>query len=354
MKRSRLVLACLISLVALSSVGVATSLAWYQGATHLGVSSLDIELAGDNDLLLSTSPEFATFKNKLSTSDLPEVDAFIPVSTMFSSKWHDGKNLPEFYEYGSLTHVSEDGIPSSPFKKTEGFFSETLYMWSDRNVYVGLDPTNCFVRAHEIANAATAKKIAGNLDKTEEEVTARLNSLEKAMRFSLYDVETGAYYIFDPHKEGPTYYAGVLDMMGTGSYDTYASHNGSHYEILYGEVNDRSLVRHGASYSAYQAYEGELTSFNSGHESGAYVYDEEASFAAGLTYVEEPSRELTEEYGDIDIDVNPLVLALPANKAKPIVLSIYIEGWDRDCVNANMGASFLTQIQFKTLREMIL
>lgn len=352
MRRSRVVLGTLIGLVALSSVGVATSLAWYQGANHLEVSTLEIALAGDNQLLVGTSPNIDAMKEELTTSDLSDVRAFMPVSTMFQSKWRDGNNLPEYYEYGGLTHVSEDGVPNSPSAKKGGYFSQTLYLYSDRSVYVGLDPASCFVRAHELANAQTAKKLASSLSYSESEILSRLNSLEKAMRVSLYDVSEGEFYIFDPHKEGTTYYAGPLDTLGSGAYDTYTSASGEHYEVLYGEVNDRSLVRYGQASPDYLAYNGELTSFNSGHEAGAYPYDEKSSFASGLAYAEEESMEFDEILGSQNIDENPVVFKLVGNVPKAVVVSLYIEGWDRDCVNANMGASFLASVQFKTLREM--
>ena len=354
MKRSRWILGTMIGLIALSSVGVATSLAWYQGANHLMVSTLEIELGGDNELLLGTSPNIDAMKPKLTTSDLNGVGVFMPVSTMFQSRWRGGGKLPEFYEYGGLTHVSAEGVPSDPAAKKGGYFSESIYMYSDRGVYVGLDPASCFVCAYEAANKASAKNLTKSLPYSEEEIVTRLNSLEKAMRFSIYDVSEDKFLIVDPFKEGPTYYAGILDVSGTGTYDTYLDGEGHKKEVLYGEVNDRSLVTHGSSINEKALdYNGELTCFNSGHDGDTYLYDEEASFAAGLTYAEEQSVKLDESYGDIDIENNPFVLKVTPFEVKQLVISIYIEGWDRDCVNANMGGSFLSQIQFKTLREVI-
>ena len=40
-------------------------------------------------------------------------------------------------------------------------------------------------------------------------------------------------------------------------------------------------------------------------------------------------------------------VSLNAGEFKEIVLTIYMEGWDKDCVNSHMGGSFGMDLQFK-------
>ena len=45
------------------------------------------------------------------------------------------------------------------------------------------------------------------------------------------------------------------------------------------------------------------------------------------------------------------ILPLYRNQPRKIILSLYREGWDRDCINQTRGASFLSSISFEIARE---
>lgn len=352
MKRSRLILGTLISLIALSSVGVGTSLAWYASATKVEVTSLIVELNGDQKLLLGVDEDVSKYKESLDNNDLAKVSAFYPVSTMFHDQWLEAGRSPEYYEYGGLTHVDGDtGEPDMPKSVSRGYLNQTLYLYSDSNVYVSIDPTDCFIRAYEQSNAVTAHNHP-HVGFTEEEVTQRLNSLEKAMRFSLYNPSTKDFVIIDPHKEGPTYYAGPLDNSMSGTYDSYSSSDGNKYEIVYGQVEDRSKILYGKSSDSLVPGNGELTAFNAGHDALVKPFDLAASLEAGYSPVEEDSYELSDAFGSMVLEENPFVIAVKAFTPTPVTIGLYLEGWDLDCVNANMGGSFLAKLQFKILRDM--
>ena len=49
------------------------------------------------------------------------------------------------------------------------------------------------------------------------------------------------------------------------------------------------------------------------------------------------------------------MIRIPLKRGEPkkIVLSIYLEGWDRDNVNNTMGANFISNVTFKILREIV-
>ena len=81
----------------------------------------------------------------------------------------------------------------------------------------------------------------------------------------------------------------------------------------------------------------------------AYTYNEEASIANGLEIAKEESFSLE----DINSEATKLLIPCYANKPTEIIVSIYLEGWDLDCINATMGASFSTKLNFKLLRGII-
>ena len=273
---------------------------------------------------------------------------------MFESKWRQkgGPKLPQFYEYrGSF--VPPSGI-YEPDQIESGFYTQTLYLRADDDVYVTLDPDFCFARAQEDVNRARAHALAGlplYKDFTEDELFERLNGVANSMRASFYFIEDDKYFILDPNKEGTTYYAGLLDNTKDGYFDDYIDPNYQKYEVVYGEMNDRSLIRYGERHAEDIPAVGELTSFNAGHHANTYLFDADASAAAGLEFKAEPALGIEDLSDTTVIENNPFAVLLHRNTPKAFQLSIYLEGWDHDCVNAVMGASFSVGMQFKILRE---
>ena len=88
---------------------------------------------------------------------------------------------------------------------------------------------------------------------------------------------------------------------------------------------------------------------NGKNDKSAYTYNEQNSLQAGVKYKQEPSISLD----DINSNDNPLLIPCYNGVPTEIVLSIYLEGWDLDCYNSTMGASFDAQLSFKVLRGII-
>lgn len=353
MERKGWVIAMMVGLTALTAVSFSTSLAWYATSSSVSVENLEVKLKTEHNLLISTEID-GEYVSELDKSDLNKMQGnFYPVSTMFESRWRNGTNLPEFYEYrGYFTPSS--GKPYPPGKITTGFFTQTLYLLSDDDVYVTLDRDFSYVRAHEYANRRTAASLAGTTlykDFTEEEIYQRLNQINNASRMSFYFIEDDRYIILDPTKEGTTYYGGILDTFRDGFYDTFVDANGISKEVVYGEYNDMGKIRYGEPTEDVVKAVGELTSFNANHHANTCMFDADASAQAGFAFKEESSLALSDLSDDPHVDKNPFAVHLERDVPKAFQFSIYLEGWDRDCVNAVMGASFLAGIQFKILRE---
>ena len=346
-------MAMLIGLTALTAASFSSSLAWYISSTVLHVENLEVKVKTERDLRISTSIN-GFFVDELSTEDLATSNGpFSPVSTMFESRWRDGETMPKFYEYTSPI-LPSSGIPYGPEEQKKGFFTQTLYLKCDDDVFVTLDSSFCYARAYEYANRRQAESLEHNVmyrDYTVDEIYERLNGVAKSMRISFYFPDDDQYFILDPNKEGSTYYGGILDNSRNGAYDTYNDIHNEAREVVYGEYNDLALVRYGKKLQEDEVAEGEHTCFNADHLHNTYPFDEEASKAAGFAFKEEKSLALSDLSDTTVVENNPFAVRLYRDTPKPFQLSIYLEGWDHDCVNAVMGASFLAGVQFKILRE---
>ena len=92
MNKRRFILGAFIGAIAISTLSVSLTMAWYASSDRLRVSSFDIDISGNVQLLMSTSKELETFKEVLTKEDLVENDfQFAPVSSMYRDAWIDEK-----------------------------------------------------------------------------------------------------------------------------------------------------------------------------------------------------------------------------------------------------------------------
>lgn len=353
-KRNRFLTWLLLGVVALASTSISFSLAWYATSANLRVEAIEINVDTSADLKISPKKDdLDSYTDELTRNDLDKVALFVPVSTMFEDSWHgeNGTKVPTFYEYMSFFTPSS-GVPYGPSKVKQGFYSQSLYLLADDDVYVSIDPLATSLKANVASNDAYASSIANQYPSlTHEEIVERLNDLEKALRYSIYDVAADTYTIIDPHKEEITYYGGILDNDRDEYYDSYNAIDGFRKETIYGEVYHREKALYSEPLSAETPAPSEYNSFSAKAAKNTCRFLKEESLANGLELAVEQSHRL-EEFDTLSLTENPLVMECHRDTPKEIVLSVYLEGWDLDCVNATMGGNFLAQIQFKILREM--
>ena len=346
--RTKVIAALLVGSISLLSVSAAFTIAWYASSQNLGIDSLKLELDTERKLLISTSSNKETFKEKLTYDELDKVGVFKPVSSMFSSRWMATKeSKPDFYDC-STSLIRGNGIPYDT-TTTVGFYSQDLYLLCDDDAYITLDVNETFFKSNEELNANTAKQLKNRYsDMTEDEILTNLNDLINCLRFSILvpQEDSYSYFVVDPFKNGETDFAGVLDNDKDDYFDTYMS-DGSQYEIIYGEVENRESIVYNYADEEIDKKDGYYSSFNAKRRANSYTFDKDASVENGLKIAKENSLSMS----DVDGDNSKLVIPVDRNTPTRIVLSIYLEGWDLDCINATMGASFLSQIQFKILRE---
>ena len=353
MNQRKLFISLFTGVIALASISFSFSLAWYATSSRLNVDALEITVKGSPEIKISTKTDADSFVERLEKDKLDQVGLFAPCSTMFESRWHTvDAQAPEFYEYsGFFTPAS--GEPYAPNKVSQGLYSQSLYLKANDDVYASIDPLTTFFDANEEENLRYASLIQNqHPDMTPEEIAENLNKLVNALRVSFYVVEDGAYTIFDPYKNGITYYGGILDNDKDGYFDTYYDYDSVLKEVVYGEIRNRDAIVHKANALAddEKPVDGVYNCFSANHGKGVRPYDEAASLANGMEIAEEQSLTYADFNGNRPED-NGWVVTLERNVPKEVVVSIYLEGWDHDCINSTMGASFLAEIQFKILRE---
>ena len=356
MNKRRIILTTLIGAIAISTLSISLTLAWYSSSNKLKVSSFDIDMNGDVQLLMSTSKELDSFKEELTKEDLMEEEfLFAPVSSMYRNEWFSKKaDTPLFYDSSS---PALDGVVMQE-QATSGFFQKRVYLLSTVvDYYATLDAKNCAFNSVEEFNSLRAQTLHHEYpDVSEKEITEKLNSLQDCLRMSIL-VNTEdyyRYYVIDPYKnEGEEIlFGGVLDNDGDGYYDIYTDTDNNKREVVYGEVNDRSKVVYNDPVDPNGEVEllGNIgnffgNSFDAKNRIDTYTFNQANS--SELEIAKEDSYAL-DEIGGLDTDV-----LIPCYHGVPteIVVSVYLEGWDRACINQTMGACFDTNISFKLLRR---
>ena len=375
MTKKRLILTALIGTIAIGTLSASITLAWYGASNLLSVNYFDITIVGNTTLKLSTSKDLDSFREDLTSKQLKEDMEkdflFEPVSSMYKSNWMDEqKDMPTFYS--SPTHLTpSSGIPDLK-EATTGFFSKKIYFLSNFSYNVTLDVDKCLFENDKDSNFLRAQAIQADMKKenpdttvTVSDVEDSLNNLINCLRVSiLVNVEDNyKYYIVDPTKEvgDVTTFGGLLDNDNDGYYDTYyephydANHLIDGYdekETIYGEVNDRSYIDYDPPLhdkSEPNTVEPERVDsfygncFTGMSKETVYTYNAASSRAKGLTFANEESLSLTE------IREDPSKINIPCYKdvITEVVISFYLEGWDRQCINGTMGASFNTKLSFK-------
>lgn len=365
MKKNKLVLSLYIGAISLSLASVSMAVAWYATSRQLFISSIDITIDADRDLEICGERD-GQYKDKVNYSELDLGGTFTPVTSAHSSEWISLKeDMPSFYDE---TRSSDIENFKTYEKATTGYFSKKIYLKSNDNVYVTLDPEKTFIKPYETELRDYNKFYAHKLfeeyqenqtefykDLTEEELEERLDRVIKAMRYSILikDGEEYDYKIIDPLKEGETLLGGVLDNDVDRYYDYYKLDNEDIYqERVYGEIiatKDQYVYDDALAEDTTYLDENDAPSaFNARHKKGIKTFNLEESKNKGLEIKVEDSIDIK----DFESEEKPFYFPVYRDTPKEVVVSIYLEGWDLESVNYTMGATFISELSFKIYREM--
>ena len=367
MNTKKIILALYVGIIALSTLGLSFSIAWYAASSRLQVNVINMEIDADAELKISETNNILDATDKLS---FDTTDRFAPVTTAHSSSWISEKTEqnPIFYDD---TISLGDQFADRPFVATSGYFSKELYLFCDHDVTVTISNENLetlesetFIIPDSDKNLSQAHAIHERVKDitdesspdymfvglSEEEIAERLDNLVKAMRFSiLVPIEDNyQYVIVDPSKEegDKTYLGGILD----NNVDRYFDYNDlTGKERLYGEFINKEAVQYDEALSEDSSYvkEGAPSAFNAKHKKGIQRFN----FEKSKEYIKAEDSHSLDEFDDHAH--TPLNIPVKRDVGTRIVLSVYIEGWDLDSVNYTMGASFFAGLKFTIAKGMI-
>lgn len=370
MRKPRLILLGLIATTTSLIASIGMSVAWYANGAYLRTSDVNVSLTSDPQLGLSTTysssikdyhfgefpyeelPKMKSgFSEQYESGEEVEVteNGFVPVSSMFSDDWvgktdSNGNLLdPEFCrDYKRATIYETDSYRKTK-KAISGFFMVPLYLFSDHDMYVTIDSSDSIFAPNLKANEEAADLLATKKkDKTKEEYLTALNKIVNSLRVSIYDCESESYWIIDPTKgETTTYLCGTLDLDASKEFDYYYDEEHDDYrEYFFGEYDDSSEIVYKTNSDYVEI--NEYNAFNAHHAGGVKAVDMDYYIQNGLAKAEESYTQ--DQISKMDL------IALKNHVPHKIVMSIYIEGWDRDNTAVSALGAFFASVQFKFTR----
>ena len=365
MNKKKIIITSLVGSIGLSVLSLSLSIAWYNSSENLYLDTLSINVSSSRDLLISTIPDETTLVTSLKyqmdalDNTLENKNPFKPVSTMFKSNWINQKAQdPVFYEYSNA--MVDDTLEPviSPVDSSWGYYSQHLYLYCDRDTKVTIDSTTFNINPVTLSNKERARQLLNSVYVREQyerehpgwtdnqildDMVENMAKLVNCMRVGILDPDLDSYKftIVDPKKDGETELGGREDLFLSGYYDSYQNpFDYQWYEIVYGEANSRDKIVYDDPLTDDVPVVGKATSFNASTKANVHAFNKQASEANGFSFVKEDSLSLDEVEEKFYVSLN-------AGELKEIVLSIYMEGWDLDCVNSHMGGSFGMDLQFK-------
>lgn len=356
---------------------VATS-AWYNLLDIAVVSNLNLKIdVSDAKLDLGLKQKSSgeviwldeNHPDGFSKEELEITDTVLTdVSGMYESDWlNESTNyetaIPKFHtRYKPGLGIRNTGFISDEEVKKNIVQEEFIFYSEKYDMEIFLADTTSFT-ANTLMNRDAAKEKAEKygLDSHDENVINQLkDKLDKviyATRMSFYSEEDNdyRYLIVNPHKgedvidnEVETYYGGVLDLNKDGFIDFNSE---TLKENLYGELIDNSkpvpYSGIGMSTDDYKKDVLKYNTFEGEHKLGVQIVDWQS---AKDNVKVENSNNLKHFIFDENDPLNRTPICyLKKGEQKRVIMSIYVEGWDRHMTDDIESASFDVSIAFTGL-----
>ena len=357
MKTERLIIGALGMITATIVASLGLTVAWYASGNILGVDTIEITFRGDKPITAGfDKDDVDNFKDTIAFNDEVNDKEYYPVSSMFSDDWLDIEASNPVFR-GSYQSVNHDDVKSYTrsisMSDENGYFSKEIYLYCDSNVIITLDGEGTSFFPDSNANSNLANELTDDEDERKI-IKQDLDNVVNSLRLSVLlpegnDKEEYAYYLIDPKKEEDTYLCGSLNLNEGVSeyYHTYYK-NSEEFETFFGEYNDESLLVYNPPQSSDSELVGRLSEFNSKHRKGVRTVNLEESIENG--FIPKKENSLTLAQADITTDEGKdtgIRIPLKAYEPKKIVLSMYLEGWDRDNIGYVQKGQFYADIKFQ-------
>ena len=359
MKRRNLIIAGLglINAVLVTSIGL--SVAWYVSGDLLYVQEIEISFRGDKKITAGLDEDFEHYKDTLGFDS----KNYFPISSMFSDEWINEKaSKPRFRrEYGAISHDNVDSYTRSSLITVDedGYFSKEIYLYSESNVIVTIDSEQTSFLPDEDGNKEVARSLSNNAQE-QASILKDLNDVVKSLRASILipDENDYHYYIINPYKDeeeddGNVYLCGVMNYDDNVNeyYDSYFVEE-ERYEYFYGEYNDESKIVYQYNKEDSQLIGDRKDKFHAMHQEGVHIIDMASSLDNG--FIPKIEQSLTTKEADITTEegeIDGVRIKLKAFIPTKIVLSLYLEGWDKDNTSYVEHGKFNTNISFRIGEE---
>jgi len=311
------------------SAFVTSTIAWFSVSDFLTVGNIKVAVT-DHDIRIGTRNSLGAVEFESDDIVSNDEQAFLsPVSSMFqdNSRYLESLFPTLSNEYPSIHGYRETG------KATSGFYQEEIFLTSDVGTYVYLDEST-YVVANRHLNEIAATQTGLSADE--------LNKVEDAIRVSFYSED--GYVIYEPNVEesSKTPLAGLLDVS---FYDGYIDYNSSNEEVLYGEYNEDATLKYDDAVDhdvSHHEYESSKPGVGGKTLAGVKHLNLEKSVNEGNLKIK---NEETYALKDLLLKGKYVTYIAP-KEVKRLVLTIYLEGWDKECSNDLINAAFSAHIAF--------
>lgn len=312
------------------SAFVTSTIAWFDVSDFLTVGNLSIEFDDQNiELGTKNAAGDILWSETITNSEQAYLD---PVSTMFQDHKTYGEDLfPLYssqYNYDSGHEVTEVA--------TSGFVQMECFLRCGAPTFVYLDKDETQVTANTALNDIKAYQLGVSSES--------LNNVENAVRVGFYS-EDGDY-IYEPNvkESSHTKMGGLLDVAFFDGYYDYD--RTTKKEILYGEYNTDATLFYDAAVDTDTPHP-ETDNLGPGYkgatQAGVQHLDLAKSEAEGNLHIREEETYTLEE---LSLGGQEICYLEPG-KTKRLIVTFYIEGWDKDCVSEIREAAFDAHIAFR-------
>jgi len=344
----------LLTGLSIFGVSLATSVtatyAWFTiSATH-HLNNLNIIIKSDPTLMLGLEdaegrPSYDD--NEFTNSDLNSGDVTLKdVSGMYSSVWQNEQTVRRTPTFRAAYRGSGNHRESRVAE--DGYVQKVFYLLGseDMDIYLAGDDDASYVRPNNPAN----QEISAQMSTNEEEFDRTVEELDRVVDAARVSFCTDtSYVVAAPGAYQRTLYGGVLDLNGDGYYD----YNAENEEILYGEYVDHS-IRYNENMEESDPLK--VSCFEANHKPGVEMVDIEDSnqhiavenaipFDALTLSKEDYNLHVKDQYG---FEKTP-ICHIKANEDTRLVISIYLEGWDRRMTDKLYSAAFDIKLNFTGL-----
>ena len=363
----KLLAAGLLAFAATLATSVTATYAFYDLSSSATVSILNMYMDLSNEMLIG-------MKNPNGAIDYQEgigspyiashSDAYYEgkpldeVSGMYQSLWNNESfdpktGFPSFR--GSYQNV--DGTEMPPLATDESYIQLEFFIKSSWDGYLYLGDGFSLSADHE-KNLDTVNRLRSNgkLGVSVED----LDTVVNAARISFLSTES--YIVLNPDPDEDTVFGGPLNIRGADQYYDFDANTGK--ELVYGEYLDGAQIVFDDDPLTSDLDENpdvKKDSFHAIHKAGIRKYNVDKTKEANgnrLPFRHESAYSISDltlkegqNYNDPSL-TKPLA-RLESGKDTRLVVTIYLEGWDKDMTNSICYGAFNLDLEFEGLMDVI-